>query len=217
MHRSGSTLQYQIAKSLCEARGPLIAHDGWNDTPVESSHDNAETHIVKIHWPNRNLERSLNQENCRYIYSYRDERDVLASFQSKGVTLGEENTRKTVNEEMAAYRVFTSRTHVLTTRYEDFVSRVPDLIEQIGGYLGFEVGAEERDDLAAQLDLNVQRNRVKELSKHTDSNVLCKETRLTRNHVGDARSGKWPEVLAPEIAELANELARDWLSERGYT
>lgn len=216
MHRSGSTLQYQIAAELCESQGPLTRHDSWKTVSPETSHDPVNRHIVKVHWPARVLERKLNSENVRYIYSYRDVRDVLASFIGKGVELPPNKAQETIEQELAAFQVFTNRKHVLITKYEEFVGDVPGLIDTIGRFLSIDVSRELRRDLANRLHVDRQRAEVERLMKQNDAKILSETSRLTRHHVGDARIGKWRDVLPEDVQQMSCRVAANWLAQQGY-
>lgn len=217
MHRSGSTLQYQIASAICEGRLSLDRLEPhWKNGVPTGSALHAKTSIIKVHRPARALERKLDPEAVRYLYSYRDLRDVVASLIERGSKLRAVAARQVVQKELSAYRAFTARRHTLVTRYEEFVQDVPSLISKIEHFLGVHLTDEERSSIAEDLELDRQRKRVESLMKKSDSKILNRETLLTRDHIGDARVGKWQEILTPALARAVTEEGRDWLEEHGY-
>lgn len=224
MHRSGSTLVAQLAKGLLSGCTPLsVSNNGLGDS-IEEMHARAEdpnqTWLAKVHIPRRVLRRALPDKGAKYLYTYRDVRDALASAWRKNRFLfgsedrGAQIAAQFVKEEISIGSVFEDRRHCWIGRYESIVNDLPCLVDDLAGFLNVSVSAENRQRLVEEASPQKQRERSLQVSSGDRSVRL--ETFITTNHITDGRSGAWKETLSVEEAIAAEEAGREWLKAKGY-
>lgn len=224
MHRSGSTLVAQLAKGLLSACGKLTISDNGLGHSVEEmkarARDPERTWLAKVHIPRRVLRRALPDDGARYLYTYRDVRDALASAWRKNRFLfgseerGAEIAAQFVREEIEIGAVFEDRRHCWIGRYETIVNNLPSLVDDLERFLDLSTSAALKQELVAEASPEKQRQRSQQVSSGDRSVRL--DTFITTNHITDGRFGAWKETLSVEEAIAAEHAARSWLRQKGY-
>lgn len=216
MQRSGSTLHYQIAKELVERLGAGTALGwSWDLVTPTLTRDGAPPSVVKVHSPSEPHERLLDQTRVRMLYSYRDLRDSMASLVQKRGDLGSDAFAWNVRDALDSYAHFTSATHVLTSRYEDFTRDISGEIDRIGAFLGLRPSPALRDELVEGLGLDAQRRRIASV-EWREGQAWDPRSLLHHNHIRDGAIGKWRTVLTPEQIATVHAMAGPWLVKMGY-
>ena len=219
MHRSGSTLVWQIARSLLDGTPGLRNPRG---VPVAeyapAAADPSDLLMAKVHFRPSLDRAAFPQEGARYLYTYRDPRDVVASLYRKGRAKpgdperGARNSRLIVRRELRGDEFWTSRKDVWIGRYEDFRDDVPGLVRALAAYLGIEVDEARVAEIVADVDLAAQAERARTAKEQGVDDDL----RVTSNHITDGREGAWRDTLtSDELVAIEAEGAR-WLVEHGY-
>ncbi|SBO44569.1 sulfotransferase domain-containing protein [Cyanobium sp. NIES-981] len=224
MHRSGSTLVAQMAKGLLCDVGPLtISSNGLGGSVEEMqarASDPHHTWLAKVHIPRRVLRRALPDQGARYLYTYRDVRDALASAWRKNRFLfgseerGPEIAAQFVREEIDIGAVFEDRRHCWIGRYETIVHNLPALVEDLASFLDVPLSPDKQAQLVAAASPEKQRERSLLVSSG-DRSVRV-ETFITTNHITDGRSGAWKETLSVQEAIAAEHAGRQWLRDKDY-
>lgn len=211
--RSGSTVRYQIATALAERNGGVGLGWDWEAVRAEFARPVEPVRVVKVHEPRAWVEQELNPEFTRYVFSYRDLRDAIASHIQKDGPMEEAVLRDFTASMLAWDRHFRARRHVLVSRYEDALGDLTPEIARIEEFLGLTLDPRERSELAARLSPESQRAYIERLAF---GGAYDPATLLHKKHINDGAVGKWRHVLTPEQVHLIDELARGWLGERGY-
>jgi len=220
MHRSGSTLVWQIARNLLDGtpglrnpRGVPVAEYA----PAAANPD--DLLMAKVHFRPSLDRAAFPQEGARYLYTYRDPRDVVASLYRKGRAKpgdperGARNSRLIVRRELRGDEFWTSRKDVWIGRYEDFRDDVPGLVRALAQYLQVEVDDARVAGIVADVDLAAQAERARAAKEQGVDDDL----RVTSNHITDGREGAWRDTLtSDELVAIEAESAR-WLAEHGYS
>ncbi|EDY39443.1 hypothetical protein CPCC7001_2324 [Cyanobium sp. PCC 7001] len=178
------------------------------------------TWLAKVHIPRRVLRRALPDEGTRYLYTYRDVRDALASAWRKNRFLFGSDERgpaiasQFVREEIDIGAVFEDRRHCWIGRYETIVKDLPGLVTDLAAFLGVSLTPEKLQELVTEAAPDKQRQRSLKVSSGDRSVRL--ETFITTNHITDGRSGAWKETLSVEEAIAAEHAGRHWLVAKDY-
>lgn len=219
MHRSGSTLVWQIARQLLEGAPGLRNPRGVSTTeyPVAAA-DPQDLLMAKVHFRPALTRDDFPDAGARYLYTYRDPRDVVASLYRKGrfkpddPERGARPSRLIVRRELRGDEFWTSKSDVWVGKYEDFRDDVPGLVRNLAGYLAIDVDDDRVAAIVSEVDLAAQEERAKAAREHGVDDDL----RVTSNHITDGREGAWRETLtSDELVAIEAEGAR-WLVEHGY-
>lgn len=216
MPLSGSTVQFQIASELVERLGVGRRVPGYGGpAPEEALRELAPVSVIKSHQPIP-LPGGPDGPYVRYLYSYRDVRDALASWLLKR---GDEDAPDlgdvTRDEMLGPFRYFTARRRVLTSRYEDFVDDLRSEVRRIGDFLELDAADELVGRIADELSLSAQRRFI-DAKRWSDGEAFDQHTLLHRSHIRDGRPGRYRERLNEEQLAAIEGAAGEWLDEMGY-
>lgn len=219
MHRSGSTLVWQIARLLLEGTPGLRNPRGLSTAGFPDAAANPDDYLMaKVHFRPAMRREDFPDEGAKYLYTFRDPRDVVASLYRKGrlkedhPERGSKPSRLTVRREIRGDAFWRSKADVWVRRYEDFKDDIPGLVKDIAAYLDVPIDDERLRAIVAEVDLEAQAQRSVQAKRHGVDDDL----RITSNHITDGREGAWRDTLTDaEVVAIEGESAV-WLNSHGY-
>jgi hypothetical protein len=219
MHRSGSTLVWQITRMLLEDQPALRNPRGLaTDEFRGAAEDPADVLMAKVHFRTAMKREDFPDEGAKYLYTFRDPRDVVASLYRKGrlkqghPDRGARNSRLTVRRELRGDAFWRGKSQVWIRRYEDFKDDVPGLVRDLASYLDVAVDDQRVAAIVEEVDLQAQAERALQAKRHgVDENL-----RITSNHITDGREGAWRDTLTDEELVAIEGEGAVWLNTHGY-
>jgi len=204
MQRSFSTLLYQIVGELLHWENGLGVNYEHYHHEIDVSQG---LHFIKTH----DKERDILDVEKKYIFSYRDIRDVFASYHSSHQYFGPKIavvSPAIIQKMLENSDYFTRKQGTLSFKYEDFLGKEQEIIKAISEFICINANIEHIFD-------KVNFRHQKEICDH-----LKYPTPLTMHvpyHLSDGRIGKYEEFLTPFEIEFINASCYDWLINNGYT
>lgn len=217
MHRSGSTLVWQITRQLLYGRPGLRNPRGipTSEFPVAAA-DPDDLLLVKVHYRSAVPASDFPDEGALYIYTYRDVRDVVASLFRKGrpsmTQRGGEKSRAIAQRELRGDGFWRQRRVVWIGRYEHFRDDVPGLVNSLAGFLGVPVTPERVADITDWVSIDRQHERI--VRYHYGG--IDPDLRITGAHITDGREGAWRDTLTLSELEAVEQAGATWLVRNGY-
>jgi len=219
MHRSGSTLVWQVTRQLLDGRPGLRNPHGIpsGDFPAAAA-DPEDLLLAKIHYRHGLPEGDFPQEGALYLYTYRDVRDVVASLFRKArlkegsPRRGPATSRTIARREIHGDAFWLQRGSVWAGRYEEIQGDLAGLVRSLADFLSVDVTDERVAEIAEFVTLEQQQERVWQW-RHEGVNP---DLRVTANHITDGREGAWRDTLTTDELEAIEDLSAVWLFERDY-
>jgi hypothetical protein len=167
--------------------------------------------VVKGHNCDAELFWFLRAGNSNFILSMRDPRDSVASMLTR---LGEQEQAWAADLIRSVSAIFTARqaTRNLLFSYEDRFFERRETLDAIADFLGVKLPVETgtkifqkftRENITKFLEtmesLPENRKNIDHAGRLSD-----RDTMFNRKHIGDARSGKWQEIVRPAFRDSVN-------------
>lgn len=200
MNRSGSTLQYNMARLLLERRGMGVGEGAVNAAELARSPQYAawlaapQWHIVKTHQLLPDAPRELTAGRMAVCYIYRDLREVAGSYKRVWGVAGEPLLRE-LDEAVQTYEAVQQLPgRVLQQRYETATADLPQAVREMAAWLGLAVTAEEVAEVAAACSAetmqHVQQRLARRLHGRRLVNRLLRPVRRLLRKLGLQRAGR---------------------------
>jgi len=235
MIRSGSTLQYNMARLLVTGTQRGRGHGFFSRRKLHRLNrigrwsTSRSHHVIKMH--DLLDSEDINRYQPRFLYIYRDIRDVAASLKLKYNRTGEDLLRST-DRAMDIYDQIRVMPNVLWQQYEKIMSDLASAIDQIATFLEIEISDEIRLSIAQECSLDNQQQIMRNLEKgllHRMKKLFIRKIRqghfydsktlLHDNHISKnlGTPGSWRHELDLAESELLQSKYKDWLQEHGYS
>lgn len=227
MQRSGSTLQYQMVARLLKETGTGKAitwvPESEFDEIAETYDDQGILLLYKCHEATPCIRRLFQSGRAVGLYTYRDPRDSMASWQRKtGSSFEQLWVRGPIEKSIGNYRIFTQFESTLVSRYEDFTSDLHSATRDIARHLGVYTPEVVCDGIAEDLRIGNQIERAKAVASDQEraivfgNQLIDKETLLHADHITSDGKSTWRAFYSPIEQALLAERLGDWIAELGY-
>ncbi len=224
MYRSGSTLQYNIASEIIERLGVGSREKYYPIHEIYFKNKlNKDLKTFKSHLLSKEIEEQIRNNNAYVLLTYRDIRDVMASWQKKNnfifeVADGLKWARSTINSFEKWENLSCKRK--LISKYEIFTLDIKQEVNSISEFIGFDIDKKTIDEVADNVMVEKFKKRLENLSidqLEVDNNLSWdQKTLIHLDHFQDGRIGKYKKELSKELQELTTKEFNSWLVDHGY-
>jgi len=224
--RSGSTLQYLIAKEILTISKNHFLDLGWlgNQNIVELHTRYNFTYdyvLVKQHNYLAGISKIIKAENLYILLSYRDLRDVFVSLMNKSNSSFENVFSKLkLQNFIDDFNNWNSCNHVLRSKYEIFHKNISKESDRISKFLNIQIAFEDIERISKNLSITNQRIKIKAFNLETlvnyEKEKFDPSTLLHQNHIHSGEVNQWKEKLDNLQIGIIQFYARDWLKKYDY-
>lgn len=209
IYRSGTTLVYNIVRKIIETiSSPLYRTDMGCMNKTYKIHKKHEDAV---------LGRNTIKPSEKTIYSYRDLRDVVASFcikRNMNINNFNINGQKVIRfiECMIKYdKAMMKRNNILVLRYEKDIMDIKSLIPKIVNFLNVKINID---------DTFINCFTIESIKKHIENikTPFDRDTLFWQKHISDAKIGKWQNYFTKKERAIFNNnsMLCEWNKIKGY-
>lgn len=229
MKRSGSTVQYQIAKEIIERNklgkglGFVVADDF---SRISEKYKNGpEMVVIKTHDFLEDKLQTLERDQYKAVYIYRDLRDVTVSIMAKGNRVFSRFMLSgALDQILEADAKWRTVDNLLISCYEFMIDNLAQEVRRIAEFLEIQLQEEEINLLAEQLSLGNQVKRIKavpndekEIKKGKQKQIYVdQKSLLHENHIHSGAYGQWKTSLTPVQIGIVESYVYSWLLLQDY-
>jgi len=237
MIRSGSTLQYNLARGLVESCGLGHGEGFFSDRQANNDLDKLVFwekdncyHVIKMHNICPLLEMGQS-EGVLTLYIYRDLRDVAVSvknaFHFKGARL-----MTSLDKAISTFAEIQKLSNVLMQRYEDVVQNVPNAAWDLSKFLSIDISTQDMSTVVNSCTITKALENTKTLKKRFSTALMVllrrigfsvtaydSKTLLHSNHISETAGaiGVWRSQLEKTELNTINAKFASWLKKQGYS
>ena len=224
MYRSGSTLQYNIASEIIERlkigtrEKYYPIHEEYFKNKLSEDYKTFKSHILS-----REIEEQIKNNNAYVLLTYRDIRDVMASWQKKNnfiFTL--EDGLKWASNTIRTFERWEniSCKKKLISKYEIFNGNIKEEVARISELIGFDIENDIADKIEEIMQIDKLQKRLESLSNdqiEIDNNLSWdKKTLIHLDHFQGGIIGKYKNELDIELQKMIKKEFNSWLCAHGY-
>jgi len=234
MVRSGSTLQYNLARNIVEKLNLGIGKGFFSNNKILRNKkfskwlDDDQYYIIKMHAVLENYKQY--GQNVIFLYIYRDIRDVAGSLKLKYGREGNELIHS-LSQAVEIFEEMKKIPRVLWQRYEDVIIDLPQAASQIAEFLDLKVSEELLRGVAEECSLEKHAHVMHHMQQSLSQKLKCFFIKkILRMHFYDTQTllhpdhisrnvglpGSWQRELShQEIDKVTNQFGF-WLEREGY-
>ena len=237
MYRSGSTLQYNLAREIAEyfggrGLGFLSSSDlGNRREELLEKGKSKKIFVLKMHEPFLETSLDLEEGQIKILYTYRDLRAVVASIKEK-LNYDAKEAMDMLNDALSFEAGLLKNNSVLSQRYETYYRREPAMLEEISGFIGVSIPPNDAKVIANRHTVESAKASIGEvgslgvffarLKKKWPISIMFEptdnKTLLHYNHISRFSGiiDSWKETLSAEEILQIETMHKNWLLNRGY-
>lgn len=220
MIRSGSTLQYQLAKAILETVGPLrnLGFIAPNEKlPADVDQDTTPS-ICKLHHWDDSFASLLKSNRVVAFYSFRELHDVAVSAMRKfALTFEDLWERRWLQGAVRDDGLWLATPNVYSAAYQLLINDLEGEVHRMAEWMDIQLPMEEVVRIASEHEFAVQKQRFLANAKVAmGKKGYNPDTLLHDNHLHEGAVGGWRKILSEKQADMVTTEFRDWLEIRGY-
>lgn len=217
MIRSGSSLQFNLAKDIAELEGGTYIHANSDikRLAMDGVYDDKwvvhKTHVFPNYLPLEEFESG----NIRVVMTYRDIRDVVVStMRFRALQFGkiiESIVEETVDREQEWLSLVPPR-YLHRTSYESIIKDPHSEVRAIGDLVEVDLSDLEVSQIADEHSLESVLDKTSKMAPFS----WDAHSHYAQNHIGGIKHGQWRDELSKEQVAIVEDLVMEWLIENGY-
>ena len=225
--RSGSTLQYNIAREMVENKNIGISVEYVYPEEFEKVYEKYSNEkgykIFKTHQLTEFMANLIVNDKALGLYCFRDIRDVALSLIAKNkVNQNDFNYNSFSENYKNHYYYATKLPNIYKSRYEDFYNDIESEAKNIANFLGIKLSDNETISIASQLNIDATKQIIEKSSSQKFKTKNGREveidfkTLLHKNHINNIYPGSWKRKLNRRNIIKLESLNYDWLRLNDY-
>jgi len=215
MPRSGSTLLFNILREM--VRMDLDKRDGFfkNDKEYDHLLKSEKSYFVKkTHNLSWILIKRIRRKKTIGFFTHRDIRDIVVSMMQKGWiedfdTFITHSLPSIIN--IALIYASVKNMHVYS--YEELINNKIKIIQDLQNILNVKIDEDSVYKIIERTSIEKAKEIIAKLGKNQNYDPT---SHLHKNHIRDAKIGKWKEKLTKNQIEIINSVAKDYLKYFNY-
>jgi hypothetical protein len=226
MQRSGSTLQYNIAKDMVEALniGEGLGYiEAQEFAPFSRKYlDAGKYYIIKSHAFIPEYQTLCKSNQALALYTYRDMRDVILSLMRINSTpfykvlLG-----GAVQEMIQNDALWSSTNGTLRSKYEEFVNDLEGEAIRVARHLNITINKNLVDQIIQNNSMDAQKTKIggfnwENSEEDSRTAAYMPGTLLHSNHIQSGKIAEWKTAFSSGQIILIELLTYQWLAKNGY-
>lgn len=226
MKRSGSTLQYNIARDIVEALDIGVGV-GYVEAQEFASFsrkylDDNKYYIIKSHTFIPEYQALYNSNQALALFTYRDIRDVILSLTRKNsqsfynILLNGE-----IQEIIQNDALWSSIDGTQRSKYEEFVNNLEGEITHIANHLNLRIDKNIINQIIQNNNIDSQKTKIerfdfKNVARYSHEIAYMPDTLFHPNHIQSGKIAEWKTYFSHSQIILIELLTCQWLTENGY-
>lgn len=217
IQRSGSTLLFNlVSEILWASKGNIDSFFSTQKGYNKITRDERSMIVRKTHSFFPVISKRVKSKKTIAFFSHRDIRDIVTSAIQKGMIsdldewLEKGFLYKWVNDSILYCRT----EGVVFVSYDDLVNNAFDVVDTISHKLDIPLDDSKAEAIVSKHSISAVKNRLANLTEGKRLNV---EDQYHKNHIADARIGKWKGFLSNLQERKILEIASDYQKAFGYS
>lgn len=227
MMRSASTLQYQLTSEIVKYKN-MGKSIGWVE-PNKFSYFKDKYHnyqgflIAKCHKYIKESVELDRKENAKFIYSFRDIRDVYVSLKNKNHSkLSFWIILQQIESALSDYQSWNKLNNILCSKYEIFTKDLSQEVLRIANHINIGLSLKEAHKISCNFTLprQIEKTEIFDYNKLgikvNENTVYDPKSLLHKNHIFSGESELWKREMTNLQLSIMEGVFYNWLVENNY-
>jgi hypothetical protein len=216
IQRSGSTLVYNYTKELIEYKNKNIDTFFSFDIQYKNLLKNEYSSLIKkTHTYTPYISRRIKKKQSIGIFTYRDIRDILVSAIQKGWinSYNDWIRNNGLNQIIFNALLFAETPNIIKISYQELIDNPEIVIKTIASNLDLIIDQDEIIRIIDKYSIPSVKNKISQIPANKK---LEYSDQFHKNHIYDAKTGKWKDYFSDSDIKIINNYCKRYLEYFNY-